>query len=268
MMGIASHMTRTSLMRIAMALVAVVMHGCASLPPGSVRDPGDPFERYNRAAFSFNDAVDRAVLKPVAQAYEAVTPSFLRQAVGNFFDNLSDVSTVANDLLQGKPKMAATHTGRLAVNSTFGLLGLIDVATPMGLERQREDFGQTLGVWGFESGPYLVLPLLGPSSIHDTAGLSVDFATDPVFHLDGRGARAATAGPRAVNGRSRLLEAETTLKEIAFDPYLFTRDAYLTRRRSAVHDGDPPERKEKLPQREADEEREDQAQSAQPSRTP
>jgi len=233
-------MTRSTLKRTALALLAVVIQGCASLPPGTLRDPADPFERYNRAAFSFNDTVDRAVLRPVAVAYKTVTPDPLRRAVSNFFGNLSDIPTIANDLLQGKPTMAATHAGRVALNSTFGLLGLIDLATPMGLERQREDFGLTLGAWGFGSGPYLVLPLLGPSSVRDTAGLGVDFATDPVLRLRDHDVRNAAAALRIENQRAELLGIEKTLKSIELDPYVFMRDTYLARRRNAVEGDDPP----------------------------
>src|SRR5450432_530000 len=231
-------MTRTISTRIAIMMFAVALQGCASLPPGSVRDPGDPWERYNRAAYAFNDTVDRAVLKPVAQGYKAVTPDVVRQGVGNFFGNLSDIPTVANDILQGQFKSAATHVGRVAVNSTFGLLGLVDLATRMGMERQRADFGQTLGVWGLGSGPYLVLPLLGPSSVRDTAGLGVDFFTDPVIYLGDGTVREAAAGLRLVDRRARVLDIEKTLKSIELDPYIFVRDAYLARRRNAVNHGD------------------------------
>jgi phospholipid-binding lipoprotein MlaA len=231
-------MTQTISTRIAIMMLAVALQGCASLPPGSVPNPGDPWERYNRAAYSFNDTVDRAVLKPVAQAYKAVSPDVFRQAVGNFFGNLSDIPTAANDVLQGQLKQAATHVGRVVVNSTFGLLGLIDLATPMGMERQRADFGQTLGVWGLGSGPYLVLPLLGPSSVRDTAGLGVDYFTDPVLRLGDSTVREADAGLRVVDRRARVLAIEQTLKSIELDPYVFIRDGYLARRRNAVSHGD------------------------------
>ena len=223
--------------------LAILLGGCASLPPGSTPDPKDPFERYNRAAFSFNDAIDRAILKPVSQGYKAVTPSFVQRGVTNFFANISDVPTVVNDLLQGKMTMAATHLGRLAINTTFGLAGVMDVATPMGLERQREDFGQTLGKWGLASGPYLVLPILGPSSVRDAFALPADFYLDPVYHVSDTTWRYSFAATRVVSRRASFLEAEKTLKSIELDPYLFTRDAYLSRRRSLVYDGDPPDPK-------------------------
>lgn len=225
----------------ALLALASLLAGCASLPPGRSADPQDPFERYNRAAFSFNDAIDRAILKPVSQAYKVVMPSFVQRGVTNFFGNLSDIPTVVNDLLQGKGTMAATHLGRLALNTTFGLLGVVDVATPMGLERQREDFGQTLGRWGLASGPYLVLPILGPSSVRDASALPVDFGLDPVFHVSDTTWRYSLAATRVVQRRASFLEAEKTLTSIELDPYLFMRDAYLSRRRSLVYDGDPPD---------------------------
>jgi phospholipid-binding lipoprotein MlaA len=232
-------------MRLSSALLvwAGLHAGCASLPPGRSPDPQDPFERYNRAAFSFNDAVDRAILKPVSQAYKAVMPSFVQRGVTNFFGNLSELPTLVNDLLQGKGTMAATHLGRFALNTTFGLLGVVDVATPMGLERQREDFGQTLGKWGLASGPYLVLPLLGPSSVRDASALPVDFGLDPGFHVSDTTWRYSLVATRTVQRRASFLEAEKTLTSIELDPYLFRRDAYLSRRRSLVYDGEPPEPK-------------------------
>ncbi len=232
-------------MRLSAALLALagLLAGCASLPPGRVPDAQDPFERYNRAAFSFNDAIDRAILKPVSQAYRAVTPSFVQRGVTNFFGNLSDVPTIVNDLLQGKGTMAGTHLGRLAINSTFGLLGVVDVATPMGLERQREDFGQTLGRWGLASGPYLVLPILGPSSVRDAFALPADLELDPVFHVSDTAWRYSLVATRAVQRRASFLDAEKTLTSIELDPYLFMRDAYLSRRRSLVYDGDAPDPK-------------------------
>jgi phospholipid-binding lipoprotein MlaA len=232
-------------MRLAAALLtgASLLAGCASLPPGSTPDPKDPFERYNRAAFSFNDAIDKALLKPISQGYKAVMPSFVQRGITNFFANLSDIPTFVNDVLQGKGTMAATHLGRLAINTTFGLGGVMDVATPMGLERQREDFGQTLGKWGLGSGPYVVLPLLGPSSVRDALALPADFYLDPVHHVADVPWRNSLAATRIVQRRASFLEAEKTLKSIELDPYLFMRDAYLSRRRSLIYDGDPPDPK-------------------------
>ena len=226
----------------ALSLVAAaLLVGCASLPAGRSPDPADPFERYNRAAFSFNDTVDRALLKPVARAYAWVTPRLVQRGVDNFFANLSDLPTAANDLLQGKPTMAATHLGRFAVNSTIGLLGVFDPASSMNLPRQKEDFGQTLGVWGLASGPYLVLPILGPSTVRDTAALPVDFALDPLMQIDADSWRYGLTAFRLVERRASILEFEKTFDSAALDRYLFVRDAYLSRRRSLTFDGNPPE---------------------------
>jgi phospholipid-binding lipoprotein MlaA len=226
------------------ALVLVLLAflgGCASLPEGKSLDPQDPYERFNRASLAFNDTVDDAILKPLAKAYKAAAPEFVRTGVANFFANLSDIPTALNDALQGKPKGAGVHAARVAVNSTIGLLGFIDVATGLGLAREREDFGQTLGGWGFGSGPYLVLPLLGPSSVRDGFGLAVDWVADPVTLIPAEPAASnALIGTRAVDNRSSLLSAEKALDEIALDRYLFVRDVYLSRRRSLVEEGAMP----------------------------
>jgi phospholipid-binding lipoprotein MlaA len=210
--------------------------GCASLPEGRSPDPQDPFERFNRASFSFNDAIDTALLKPAAKVYTTITPQFVRTGVAHFFGNLSDIPSTLNHALQGDPKGAATHAARVTINSTVGLLGLLDVATPIGLERQREDFGLTLGAWGAGSGPYIVLPLFGPSSGRDAAGLLVDWATDPLVYVDDPSARAQLIGTRVVDQRAGLLGAEAAIDAASFGRYLLVRDAYLARRRSMLHD--------------------------------
>lgn len=214
--------------------------GCASLPAGHTADPGDPFERINRATFSFNDAVDRAAFKPLARAYRFVVPDLVQRGIANFFDNISDVPTALNALLQGEPGSAATHLGRFAFNTTVGLLGVFDVATEAGIDRQREDFGLTLGKWGIGSGPYIVLPFLGPSSVRDSVGLAADIALDPLTRVGDRNWRLGLYGVRIVEKRAAMLTFENTLDSIELDPYLFTRDAYLSRRSYKIHDGDPP----------------------------
>ncbi|HEX6704103.1 MAG TPA: VacJ family lipoprotein [Albitalea sp.] len=230
---------RRHLHAFTLLLLACLLGGCASLPEGKSLDPQDPFERFNRASFSFNDGVDRAVLKPVATTYKAVTPQVVQTGVTNFFGNLSDIPSALNALLQAKPKSAATDLARVAINSTLGLLGLVDVASPMGLERRREDFGLTLGAWGVGDGPYLVLPFLGPSSGRDAAGLVVDWPTDPLMHIDDTQWRAGLLGLRVADRRAGLLQAEKALDAAAFDRYLLVRDAYLARRASLVLDGAP-----------------------------
>lgn len=162
---------KTSLRTAALVLgTAMMLAGCAG------PNPRDPYESYNRAMFTFNDKVDTYALKPVATVYRDVTPSFVQTGVGNFFGNISDAWSGVNNLLQGKGEDGMTDITRFALNSTLGILGLFDIATPAGLEKHKEDFGQTLGVWGLEAGPYLVLPLLGPSTVRDTVALPADFA--------------------------------------------------------------------------------------------
>lgn len=195
----------------------------------------DPWEGFNRAMFSFNDTLDTYALKPVTQGYRAVMPDVAEKGVSNFFDNLADIGTMINNLLQGKVKNAAQDFARVTFNSTFGLAGLIDVATPMGIEKHDEDFGQTLGYWGVESGPYLVLPFFGPSSVRDGVGRIPDTLTDPVYYLDDTGARNALYAVRIIDNRARLLETE---KLISGDKYTFVRDAYLQKREFEIADGE------------------------------
>lgn len=202
--------------------------------------PGDPLEPLNRGIYKFNDAVDKAVIKPVAQGYMEVTPKIIRTGVGNFFSNLDDVVVVANDLLQFKLPQAASDFSRLIVNSTFGLFGVMDVATPWDLPKHDEDFGQTLGHWGVGNGPYLVLPFLGPSTIRDTAGRVADGQIDPVVNHDDVPERNTAIGINIIDTRARMLEIEKVVDEAALDRYSFIRDAYLQKRRSLVYDGNPP----------------------------
>lgn len=204
-------------------------------------DPRDPLEPVNRVIHDFNETLDRLAMKPIAQGYRAVTPGFVRTGVRNFFSNLEDVTVMANNLLQFKIEQGAGDFMRLAVNSTFGLLGVLDVASEMGLRKHNEDFGQTLGRWGIDSGPYVVLPFFGPSSFRDTAGMFVDKNyTDPVRHIDDIGVRNRTAVLRVVSRRTDLLDAKAAVDMAALDGYEFTRDFYLERRRALVHDGAPP----------------------------
>lgn len=231
----------------ALLLAASVLAGCASVPHPN---PADPFEGFNRGVQRFNDAVDEAVLTPVATTYRDVVPQFARTGVGNFFGNLDDGWSAVNHLLQGKLEPALNMALRFAVNSTFGIGGLLDIATEAGLERQSEDFGQTLGRWGMPAGPYLVLPLLGPSSVRDTAARPLDMAATSTSHLGLSDAeRGVAVSVNIVDTRARLLGATRLLDEIALDRYSFLRDAYLARRRNLVYDGDPPP----LPEPEDDE---------------
>lgn len=217
---------------------AFLLSGCAA--NGDKRDPLEPM---NRSIHQFNDTVDKAVIKPVAQGYREVVPQPLRTGVGNFFSNLDDAVVVVNDVLQFKVERAVVDLFRLLTNTTIGLGGLLDVATPMGLAKHNEDFGQTLGYWGIGNGPYLVLPFLGPSSIRDAFGRVVDWQYDPLSQHPREHERYSGLAVKVEDTRARLLDAEKVIDDAAIDPYVFIRDAYLQRRRNLVYDGDPPRRK-------------------------
>lgn len=224
----------------ATALIAGLLAGCAT--GGSARDPLEPL---NRAIFGFNETFDQVLMKPVAQGYRAVLPEMVRTGVTNFFSNIEDVWIAANNLLQGKPENALQDVMRVAINTVIGLGGLIDVASDAGLDKHDEDFGQTLGRWGIGSGPYLVLPFLGASTLRDGIGLlGVDYAVDPVWNIDHMPMRNTLYSGRSVNARANALDAVRVMEEAALDKYRFVRDAYLQRRRSLVYDGDPPTERE------------------------
>lgn len=222
--------------RLALLTLVFTLGGCAT----TNGDPRDPLEPLNRGVYRFNDTLDKAVTKPIAQGYRAILPKPVRTGVSNFFSNIDDVLVTANNLLQFKFHDAASDFARLLANTTFGIGGLFDVATSFGLEKHNEDFGQTLGYWGIGDGPFLMLPLLGPSNARDTVGSAVQIYADPVRHLDNVNVRNSLVGLRFVNTRANLLDAERVLDEAALDPYTFLRDAYLQQRRSLVHDGNPP----------------------------
>ena len=210
--------------------------------PQAASSPADPFQGFNRSIFNFNEGLDRTIVRPVATAYRDVVPSPVRTGLGNFIGNFSDAWSAVNQFLQGKGEAGLSMTFRVLVNTTFGLGGFVDWATPMGLERQSEDFGQTLGRWGLGSGPYIVLPVLGPSSLRDTAGLTLDLQTSPSDVLFGPTRDVAIAATvQVVHRRSELLGATDVVDQIALDKYQFVRDGYLARRRNLVYDGNPPE---------------------------
>lgn len=215
----------------AAVLALALLQGCASGPNAN---PADPLEPFNRTMFSFNDGVDRAVLKPVATAYKEVTPALVRTGVGNFFGNISDVLSLFNNLLQFQPEEAMDSFFRVTTNTLWGLGGIFDVASDMGIPKHSQDFGLTLGHWGFSSGPYVVLPLLGPSSVRDSVGLLVDAETSALNAVDNVPARNSLAGLRVVHIRANLLGAVDLVDEVALDKYSFTRDIYLKRRESRV----------------------------------
>ncbi len=229
-------------------LGSLLLSGCTTLEGPT--DPSDPFESYNRSMNSFNNNVDRYVLKPVAKGYDAITPSPVQKGVGNFFSNLDDVLVIFNDLFQFKFKQLASDTGRLLVNSTVGLFGLIDWASDIGLEKHNEDFGQTLGYWGVSSGPYLILPFFGPSTVRDAGGLVADSSyLDPInnevherwiYPNRNRDVSTSLTVVKVVDIRAGLLKAENILQQAALDPYIYVREAFLQRRENLVHDGKPP----------------------------
>ena len=235
----ASRFAAPAAVRGAVSVAALALAtGCATGPNAN---PADPLEPLNRQVARFNDTVDDAVLRPVATVYQRVLPSPVRTGVNNFFGNLSDVWSFANSVAQLKLQDSAQTFMRVNVNTFLGLGGLLDIATEAGIDRRSEDFGQTLGRWGVPSGPYLVLPLLGPSTLRDAAALPVDFRGDPVSYVSEIPVRNSLYALRLVDLRSNLLRASQLLDDAALDRYTFTRDAFLQRRKSEVHDGNPPD---------------------------
>jgi phospholipid-binding lipoprotein MlaA len=219
----------------------VMLGGCATTGSG---DPRDPFEPVNRAIYTFNDGVDTVLIKPIAIVYEGVLPPFVRTGVSNVFSNINDIIVALNNLLQGKVSTALLDASRVMVNSTVGVFGLFDIATELGLEKNDEDFGQTLGYWGVGDGPYLVLPFIGPRTLRDTVGWVGDIWVDPLTHIDPVRDRNAAYGLRFVSRRAELLSASKVLEVASIDDYAFLRDAYLQRRRNLIYDGNPPREKD------------------------
>lgn len=223
---------------VCLTFLLVLLTGCATGPNANPKDPLEPF---NRGVTRFNDVVDDAVLKPVATGYVNVTPELVRKGVSNFFNNLGDVWSFVNNVLQLKGEAAGDSLARVITNTMLGLGGLLDFATPLNIERHREDFGQTLGYWGVPSGPYLVLPILGSSTVRDTVALPADIGIgNAVSYVNNDAVRYGLTGLRLVDTRASLLRAGNLLSEAALDKYSFQRDAYLQARRSMVYDGDPP----------------------------
>jgi phospholipid-binding lipoprotein MlaA len=242
-------------LRFALLMLAAALGGCATTAGSGATPPAkpaaasaaDPWEGLNRKIFAFNDAVDAAVLKPVAEGYRAVVPSLVRAGVDNVFGNISDAWSAVNHLLQGKAQAGSEMTMRFVTNSFFGLGGLLDPATDLGMERQREDFGQTLGRWGLAPGPYIVLPFLGPSSLRDATGFALDReASLGNLVTESKYANWITV-TELISVRASLLSAGGLLDQIAIDKYSFLRDAYLARRRNQVFDGNPPPEPEDEP---------------------
>lgn len=225
--------------RISVVAAAVVLliglSGCAT----TANNPKDPFEGFNRVMFSVHEGID-VVVKPVAEGYDKVAPDPVKAGIGNFFGNIADIWIAVNNFLQGKPSDGFSDIGRVLVNSTVGIVGLIDVASEIGLEKHAEDFGQTLGTWGVEDGPYLFWPVIGPRNVRDTFGFVVDASADPVGHLEDVSVRNTLMGIRFIDLRASLLPADKVVEQAAFDKYNYIRNAYFQNRRSVIHDGNPP----------------------------
>lgn len=219
----------------AVLLLAVAATGCAG-----TQNPRDPFESYNRAVFTFNDKLDEVAVKPAAEAYRATLPQFMQTGVSNFFGNLGDVWTAANNFMQGKVEHGVNDVMRVAVNSTMGIFGVLDIATEAGLPKHSEDFGQTLGKWGVGAGPYFVLPVFGPSTVRDSLAMPLDLSADPWAYVSTSPWTITGSVVRVVDLRARVLDASNLLEEAALDRYVFVRDAYLQRRQSKVYDGEVP----------------------------
>lgn len=223
---------------IALIAVLLVSAGCATTPGRTHGE--DPWQGLNRGIYKFNDTADRIALKPVAKGYRKITPHWFRTGVGNFFANLSYPATIMNQFLQGKPGMGLRDAGRFLMNTTIGVGGLLDVATPVGLTANDEDFGQTLAVWGVGSGPYVTLPFFGPSSLRDAPSRVFDYFLGPLVYIDiPWETEWGLRGLDIVHSRSELLPLDATLQS-AFDPYAFMRDAWIQQREFQIYDGNPP----------------------------
>ena len=238
-------MTRRLPVRRVACVVALVaasaLQGCAT------RQQPDPYEGWNRKVFAFNESVDENLLQPVARGYVTVTPEPVRTGVRNFFNNLRDVWSTVNLFLQGRFGEGATAIMRVSVNTTLGLAGFIDIATPMRLERPNEDLGQTLGVWGAGPGAYIVWPILGPSTVRDSFDIPPTFAFSGGSLVDGWKAEAAVTALNVVSVRAGLLEATGLVDDVALDKYAFMRDAYLQRRQNLIYNGEPPDEDDEEP---------------------
>lgn len=221
-----------------MLLSVALLVGCATSG-----NPKDPIEGFNRAMFAFNEGLDGAIIKPVATGYDAIVPSPIQTGVTNFFGNIADFFIAINNILQGKLGTGVSDLGRVVVNTTIGVLGVVDVATEMGLEKHNEDFGQTFGRWGVEDGAYVVVPVFGPRTARDTVGLVLDVKTDPVVRVKRVATRNSLIALRLIDDRANLLPADKVIEEASLDKYAYIRGAYLQRRLNLIHDGNPPRSK-------------------------
>ena len=234
------HQTLNPLLKKLILIFSItLLSACASVPGGP--SEGDPFESYNRAMFSFNDTLDEYILKPVAEGYDAILPRPAKTGVSNFFNNINDIFVVLNDILQFKFQQAFEDASRLVLNSTIGLYGLIDVATPMGLPKHNEDLGQTLATWGVADGPYIVLPFFGSHTLRDTSDIIILAAYYPTNEIENKDVLYGTIFLKTIDTRYKLLKVSRIVEQAALDEYSFVRDAYLQNRRNLIYDGNPPE---------------------------
>ena len=234
------NMRRISTTLAAGVAAALLLAGCAQVPEGAGSDPKDPWEKFNRSSFAFNQKIDSYVLRPIAKGYQWAVPEAMRDSIGNVFGNLSEPANILNNSLQGKGEGALVSLFRLMINSTLGVGGLFDVAGTAANQPERaEDFGQTLAVWGVGNGPYFVIPFVGPSTLRDSAGLIVGYFSEPMTYADNDWVEWGMWGLKVLDYRERMLPA-TDLLEGAVDPYLMAREAYLSARNNAVYDGNPP----------------------------
>jgi phospholipid-binding lipoprotein MlaA len=253
-------MLRVRQVRALGIVFAVALSGCVTLPPNSQRVPQDPWESWNRGVYKVNDKLDRAVAKPVARTYVRAVPKPVRTGVSNFFENLRQPTVMVNDILQGKFLAAANDLGRFVLNLTVGMGGFLDPATQAGLDLNNEDFGQTLGHWGVHPGPFVEIPLLGPSDVRDGLGRVADIYTGPTHYVRNKPIEYSLYAASLVDTRAGLLSLDDTLKNV-FDPYAFVRDAYLQRRAYLISDG-------KLKEEPREDPGEDEPHSAQPPAEP
>lgn len=224
--------TQSAKCMLIVAVIAVVLSGCAT----TENNPKDPFEGFNRAMFKVNEGID-VVVKPMAQGYDAAAPLPVKAGIGNFFGNIFDVWTAVNNFLQGKGEQGLSDFGRVLVNTTIGIGGVFDVASEMGLEKHAEDFGQTLGKWGVDDGPFFFWPIIGPRTTRDTFGWFVDTYADPVWYVNDIPLRNSLVGVRYIDLRASLLPTDRIVDQAAFDKYIYIRDAYLQNRFSEINDG-------------------------------
>lgn len=229
------HRKRPLVQTPALLIATLLLTGCAA-----AHNPNDPLEPFNRGVYRFNDALDKAVLKPAAKGYSAVMPTTGKVMVSNFFSNLDDIMVTVNDLLQFKLAQGYSDGMRFIVNTTIGIFGLVDVATATGLKKNHEDLGQTLGKWGVGNGPYLVIPIVGPSTLRDGVGFYADLYLDPMYYINDMSSRNLAYLAQKITLRAELLDQEKVMDEAQIDRYEFLRDIYLLRRKSQVYDGNPP----------------------------